>query len=453
MTREMHARTALTIATLALLSACADNTTLPEATSPSANVTAQAGSGFEVWLVDQSNSSGLSYGGYIYIYEGSDLAESSAGSPSPIAKIDLSGLTASMCFEATGAFPVRPHMILFNAAHTHGVLSFVASGHVVIFDGATRAPLACLRTSVGFGGARQAHAAFPSPDGKYLLVANQNGKLLERIKTDYATNTFQSDPNATLNLATCTTPNGAPCEAAGLRSDNAPICPVIDGTSRLGFVTLRGGGLFVVDATATPMAIVGEYDQSTVHANGCGGLEGPNSMFIDSGGATMANMSEFDLYRFPLSGYAPSNPPNTPQPKLLFTADNQSNRDSHGMVLTKLNRYLWVLDRAANVIEVFSEETGKRVNTIFLAGGLSTDPTPDLADISPSGNRIFVSLRGPTPLSGDPHVTTGSTPGLGVMHVTGGGRNGALAKIVRISNVDASGVERADPHGIRVRRR
>ena len=34
---------------------------------------------------------------------------------------------------------------------------------------------------------------------------------------------------------------------------------MVDSSSRNGFVTLRGGGLFVVDAKATPMAIVGEY--------------------------------------------------------------------------------------------------------------------------------------------------------------------------------------------------
>jgi hypothetical protein len=77
--------------------------------------------------------------------------------------------------------------------------------------------------------------------------------------------------------------------------------------------------------------------------------------------------------------------------------------------------------------------------------------SPDLAAISPSGNRIFVSLRGPNPLSGSPHVATGSTPGLGVIQVTQGGRAGALKSVVRISNIDAAGVERADAHGIRVR--
>ena len=55
------------------------------------------------------------------------------------------------------------------------------------------------------------------------------------------------------------------------------------------------------------------------------------------------------------------------------------------------------------------------------------------------------------PLSGDPHASTGSTPGLGVIKVTQGGRSGELQAIARISNVDAGGIERADPHAVRVR--
>ena len=54
--------------------------------------------------------------------------------------------------------------------------------------------------------------ATPSPDGTYVTVANQNGKLFERIRTDYATNTFVHDTAATLDLATCTTPNGLACQ-------------------------------------------------------------------------------------------------------------------------------------------------------------------------------------------------------------------------------------------------
>lgn len=405
---------------------------------------------FEVWLVDQSNSNGKTFGGAVYIYDGNDLNGEQAGSATPTDVIDLAGATADLCLAQTGANPVRPHMLRFNTGHTHAILAFVASGHVVIYDAPSRNPLACIRTSVGTGGARQAHAAFEAPDSSYLLVANQNGKLLERINTNYATNTFTLDAAATLNLATCVTPNGKACELAGVRPDNAPICPIVDSTSNLGFITLRGGGLFVVNPKTTPMQIVAEYDRTTVHGNGCGGLQVAGHMYVNSGGGTSGNQEEFDVYSFPLSGYSALNPVNTPAPTLLFS-DDSGERDSHGMVATKLDRYLWVFDRAINVAEIFDAVNGSRVNTVDLNIGVPAGLAPDLADISPSGNRIYVSLRGPNPLSGDPHVSIGSVPGLGVIQVTGNGKSGVMKSVVPIHNIDGGGVERADGHGVRVR--
>ncbi len=413
---------------------------------------------FEVWLVDQSNTSGVSFGGSVHIYEGVSLLGDPASAEAEV--IDLADDTSALCFGATGANPVRPHMLFFDSAHEHAILSFVASGHVVVFNAGTRAPIACVRTSVGAGGARQAHAAFPAPDDSYILVANQNGKLLERIDTDADGDgvpyenalDIALDAAATLNLATCTTPSGAACQAAGLRPDNAPICPIIDSSSSLAFVTLRGGGLFVVDPTATPMAILAEYDSATVHGNGCGGIEVGGGMFINSGGGTASNLSEFDVYRFPLVGYDSENAVNSPPPVVVFSDDAaEHDRDSHGAVATKHGRYLWVGDRAANVAEVFEVRTNARVNTVDLVGDEAGDPTPDLMDISPSGEHVFLALRGPNPLSGDPHVATGTTPGLGVVKITEGGMGGFLIGVAPITNVDAGGVERADAHGIRVR--
>jgi hypothetical protein len=126
-------------------------------------------------------------------------------------------------------------------------------------------------------------------------------------------------------------------------------------------------------------------------------------------------------------------------------------RDAHGLVATNRNPYIWVLDRARSVAEVFDTRSDPHVNTIALDHPSSDHPTPDLADISPSGHRIFVSLRGPNPLSGSPHAATGSTPGLGVIHVNQRGKGGELKSVVEISNIDTTGVERADTHGIRVR--
>jgi len=250
------------------------------------------------------------------------------------------------------------------------------------------------------------------------------------------------------------TPNGFPCQDPILRPDNAPICPVIDSTSRFTFVTLRGGGLFVVDSTASPMAIVAEYDKNTVHPNGCGGMEAAGKMYVNSGGGTPANPLEADLYSFPMRGFSSSpNPPNTPPPTIVFSHDDRGFVDSHGAALTKHDRFLWVADRAANRIVVVDTNTDSLVNEIALVGPKSDDPAPDLMDISPPGNRVFVSLRGPNPLTGNvPGVNNavGSTPGVGVLRVERGGAAGVLQAIARITHV-VDGIELADPHALRVR--
>lgn len=405
---------------------------------------------YEVWAIDQSNSPGLAFGGTLYIWSGKDLERGHTGQPAVPVEVDLAGAVSSMCLAQTGVNPVRPHMLAINASQTHAIISFVATGHVVFLDAATRLPVGCVRTSIGAGGARQVHFAIPSPDETYVVAANQNGKLFERITTDYSTNTYVLDTAAGIDLANCVTPNGAACQDALLRPDNAPICPVIDATSRYSFVTLRGGGLFVVDSSASPMQIVAEYDNATVHPNGCLGAEVPGKMYIDSGGGTAANIYEADLYAFPVTGFSQANPPNTPTPKVVFSEDVEG-ADTHGATLTKQKKYLWVADRGRNFHFVVDTATDEVVNRIMLTPGPSVDPTPDLLMTSPNGSHVFMSLRGPNPLTADPHVSTGSTPGVGVMKVLSGGKGGFFESIAAVTNVDEMGLERADVHALAIR--
>jgi hypothetical protein len=405
---------------------------------------------YEVWAIDQSNSPGKTFGGTLYIWDGHDLENAHRAPTAVPDRIDLGGPAAALCLAKTGANPVRPHMIAVNASQSHAIVSFVASGHVLFVEAATRTPVDCVRTSAGAGGARQVHFAIPSPDERYLSVANQNGKLFERINTNYLTNTFVLDTAAGINLATCTTPNGAACQDAVMRPDNAPICPVIDSTSRYTFVTLRGGGLFVVDSRATPMQIVAEYDKATVHPNGCLGAEVPGKMYVDSGGGTPSNLFEADLYAFPTTGYSAANPPNVPAPVVVFSEDVDE-ADSHGATLTKHLKYLWIADRGRNFLFVVDTATDQIVNRISLLSALSDDPTPDLLAVSPNGSHAFMSLRGPHPLTADPHVSTGTTPGVGVLKVLESGRNARFEAVARVTNVDAGGVERADVHAMTIR--
>ncbi|MEX2261069.1 MAG: hypothetical protein WD696_03920 [Bryobacteraceae bacterium] len=412
-------------------------------------VPALANDKYEVWAIDQSNSPGLAYGGTLYVYDGHSLEKGHKAASAVPEKVDLAGPAASLCLSETGALPVRPHMIAINAGQTHAIISFVSSGHVLFMDAASRTPVKCLRTSVGAGGARQNHFAIPSPDQTYVAVANQNGKLFERIDTNYATNSFVLNTAAGINLATCLTPNGVACEAPAIRPDNAPICPVIESTSRYSFVTLRGGGLFVVDSKTTPMRIVAEYTNDVVHPNGCLGAQVGSKMYIDSGGGTASHLYEASLYAFPVT-FSSSNLPNMPAPKVIFS-ENEEGADAHGATLTKHQRYLWVADRGRNFLFVVDTKTDLVVNRIHLAGPVSDDPTPDLLMTSPNGSHVIMSLRGPNPLTADPHVSTGSTPGVGVIKVTAGGADGRFEAIAPISNIDAAGAERADVHALTIR--
>jgi hypothetical protein len=208
--------------------------------------------------------------------------------------------------------------------------------------------------------------------------------------------------------------------------------------------------MFVVDWRRTPMRIVGEYDKSNVPANGCGFIEARGWVFGNGGGGTPANLDQFSVYRVPLKGYSSSNPANYPTAQLLFD-DPSHERDAHGVAVTKHERFVWVGDRDANVVEVFESRTGTRVSTVNLVSPHSADPTPDLFASSPDRKWLFASTRGPNPLSGDPHSSLGTDPGLLVIRVQDGGIDGELRRLVRISNVDAGGIERADAHGIRVR--
>ena len=438
---------------------------------------------FEVWALDQSNSPGATFGGLLYIYDGEKLIKD-AGTAVPEV-VDLGAAASALCRAETGSNPVRGHSILFNTGHSHAVIAFVASGHVVFMESATRTPIKCVQMSVGAGGARQAHAAFPAPNNAYVLVANQNGKLLERINTDANINGIPyegasdivHDTAATLDLARCITPNGVPCETPGVapRPNNSVVGPMIDRKSTLTFLTLAGGGLLVVDTRRGGAAppIVAEYDNSTVRANGFGGMQKgaitAKRIYLNSG-AGGTNVSEADLYSFPLAAFPTSpafNPPNVPAPTVVFAFDT-AGHDSHGMLLLnrdRKQRYLWAADRPANTIEVVDTTTDTHVNTFSVVSAYSADPAPELFDLAPNGAHAFVSLRGPCPVTGNiagVNNAVGATPGVGVLRMRQGGRTGAMVGIAPINNVDPSIVScapagapasnnRGDVHGIAVR--
>lgn len=382
---------------------------------------------YEVWVADQSDTAQES-GGFLHVYDGAQLAADPAKT-NPMLTMDVAKEVNDFCKKSTQKNVRRPHMIFVTKDQKHALVSFL-SGHVLVMDTVSKKPVGCLTTG------KNVHAAWPTPDQSMAIAANIAEKKLIRIWTDYQTGTFTYDPQKdVLDLQAL---------ESGERPDNAPICPITEDTSTYAFVTLRGGGLFVVNVKDTPMKVTTTLTNNDIHPAGCGGYQIGNTMYLNSGGGWPIAPLSYDVYAVGLSGL-----PDSVSVKLLSTRDTQFS-DSHG--LSGVGRYLWNVDRAGNMIEIFDSLSQFSVKTIQLVGPYSDDPAPDLIEFSPDGNYAFLNLRGPNPLTGnhkDVHNAKGSTPGVAVIRVLDGGKSGEVVGMTRLTNM-VEGKETADPHGLAV---
>src|SRR5206468_8947693 len=138
----------------------------------------------------------------------------------------------------------------------------------------------------------------------------------------YLHNAFALDAAATLDLATGTTPSGAlkqddALTQVNVRPDNAPIMATPDPTGTLAFVTLRGGGLFVVNPRVSPMAIVGEFTKATIQPAGLLAAQKDDTLYFNSGGGGAGTLAfQSILYRLPVSAFSttPNPIPDSPAP-------------------------------------------------------------------------------------------------------------------------------------------
>lgn len=407
---------------------------------------------YEVWLIDQEDRFNAGVG-TLHVFDGEELTEDAASAEPE--STDLGLAVGPRCLAETGTAPTRPHMLVFNGGdddgaggNTHAMIAYVGSGHIAFLDAATREPIDCIDVGV------QAHAAWPTPDQEHLIVANQNGKQLNRIATDYENDVFTLETAATLDLAGCTTPSGALCQDPNLRPDNAPICPRTTSDGKFTFVTLRGGGMFVVNHNTTPMRIVAEYDRAHVDDNGCGEMQARGKMYVNSGaGLTVPPVPGdephgHDVYAVELDRLSrtPNTTPNRPRVEHVYTRDDEGVEvDAHAVSLTRGGDYLWWGDRSQNDVTVVDPRRDRIVGRFGLVNEHSDDPAPDLFDLSPRGDYMFASLRGPNPSSG--HEAFGSTPGVGVIEARREGRSGRLDGVARVGSIRGT----PDPHAIRVR--
>ena len=306
------------------------------------------------------------------------------------------------------------------------------------------------------------------------------------------------------NMQPTTAPSGAPKEESGVRSNNVVVCPIPSSNNKHAYVTFGGGGLFVVDTDTEPMSIVAEYTNDAISVAGCGGATDGEFMYLNAGVSASgagADDSTFVMYRLPLDypeGPVDSIVPNHP-PVVKFFEEKTLNippenemqlaerRDAHGLVVSPPDafqgRYLYQFDRIQNNAEVFdtgriiddpyatlAEQKAAHVGTIDLTGSGfcvgddypfvnqdgepyrdGDDPAPDLVDVSPDGQQLIVSFRGPNPVTVK-HAGLGSCPGFGIVSLDESGTAGELTHVFRTFVPDATGtMNLSDIHAAAVR--
>ncbi len=379
---------------------------------------------YEVWAVDQSDSlDGTPLGGVLYVFHGTD-SDFLQGKAKRTHAVNLRADAMAAGF-AGGS---KPHMTLFNKGATHMIIGHASTGHVYAIDAESKGVV----DVVAPGG--NSHAAIPAPNNAFVVVADIPGKTIYKVSTNY-----QGGKGNIFGAVRSLGVNGK------------PICPVVTADSKYAYITLAAGGLDIVDLEQ--MRVIHSYDGKEIGPKGCGGIQKGDVMFINSGNPDPKHV-DF-VYAFNNAQL-----PNKPD---LYTVP-QGGNDSHGMVL--VGRYLWAGNRASNTFNVHDVSTSpfdaaadpadrlRLVHAIDLRGGKLGDPAPDLVDISPSGKVVFLAQRGPKPISANNKTfnnAKGSAPGIGVVEVRAGGRDGRARAHYSLSHV-VGGVEIADIHALRVRR-
>lgn len=361
---------------------------------------------FEVWAMDQSDV-GAANAGRLYIYPGLWTGDRSLiGAPDVI---DF-GEAAQGVGDGPGS---RPHMIEFNSLQTHAIIANVRTGHLYIMRAMDRKVVASIDLGL------QVHHAAAADDGQLIIAAKQNDKKLGLIRTNYLIDRYSYNPAEDLDL-------GALQDAG--HPDNAPICPVLSG--RKAYITLRGGGLFIVDISTTPMRILKSFGRDEVAPAGCGGVVFGGKVYINSGTPTSSNLYVFD---------------DATNTLVKTIALSSAGTDGHGMTLVGGGRYLWMNNRGEGDNILVIDTAGDTLLGTVTSFGVA----PDIMARAPAGDLVFVTLRGPRPLTGDPHAAQGMTPGVAAIRVIKGGSTGQLAFFSPIGSQAPDSPN--DPHGVAVR--
>ena len=391
-------------------------------------------SAFEVWAADQSDTDPAG-GGRLYIWNGAELSRNASRARPEV--IDL-----AKAARAAGCKPgKRPHMLMPNYTEppSHVIIAHTASHSLFFVRVKDRRITGCLEID--------AHSATATPDNRVVITANIGEQLLTKVRTNYENEDFEAVEELSLDKPGILEALGT--ETAG------PICLEFTEDSRYAYVTLKKGGLLVIDVGSPdgtkPMRVVKVYPAATVPGIGCGAFRMPDGNILTNGESGAKGGDDF-LYIFDASGTRAGVFPDPVQIEL-------PGEDTHAVALcTDRTGRLFAVTamRVSNDINVVDLQAQKVVATSSMARPFSPDPKPDVGYIV--GNRLFIALRGPKPLTAIGALKNANrTPGVAVLTFDKDCRSfnwegkdiASMSDPTRTKKLaDRTEVTAADPHGL-----
>ena len=315
-----------------------------------------------------------------------------------------------------------PHMIEFDSQDRFAFIAATAGAATIVIDAVDREVVAVLPTGGG------SHMAAVTPDDDAVWVAAIGAQQLVEIPLD-------------LDADEPTFEIGRQIDVEPLLADTgydypsfSPVCHQYDGEGRA-WVTLgpgiEQGGLFVFDTEDAE--VVHAYDPTEVRANcGIGFTEDETRAVANWSGIFGADVDdeEGEWYVFDTDTFE------------LIQTDSSDGVDAHGVRLTPDGDAFWQVNRGSDDGQIID------ASSFEVVGEIDAGDTPDILDFSPDGRYAYITQRGPSPLSGDPHVAVGSEAGLLVVDVESGEHVTFLAT-PEVTNGDGEVVN--DVHGVGVR--
>eukprot|EP00557_Chaetoceros_sp_GSL56_P014472 CAMPEP_0176484982 /NCGR_PEP_ID=MMETSP0200_2-20121128/4799_1 /TAXON_ID=947934 /ORGANISM="Chaetoceros sp., Strain GSL56" /LENGTH=486 /DNA_ID=CAMNT_0017881601 /DNA_START=456 /DNA_END=1918 /DNA_ORIENTATION=+ len=352
---------------------------------------------YEVWASDQSNSVPGQWtpgtkGGFLWIWDSESIMNQLENSkdaipisctpsnsqgpcnlldifPSNLERCSTNGCTGEVFGDMDGFG--RLHGVTKDPFNRYVVANIFAHGYVGVIDTETKEGIGLFRvTATSMLVPRSVHMSFWSADGSAVIIANLNGKMIERIdvkrsqdrkitglefnlsagiylgkaftKTEDASfflgqNAFGKpligSITAVINLTPSMVCKESGCDgtqpSGGARMNNVPICPI---PSSSNYVYANLAVVIVVKLDTTPMKIIAEYGGAVINGAGCAGVEAKGRVFLDGGVSASpsgSDQSTFTLYSFEEALFSNNigSPPvqNSPMPIQVFKDPTNTN--------------------------------------------------------------------------------------------------------------------------------